>query len=181
MMARLASGCVGFVVVLAASCGGAKETDLFGAGSDAGVSSDGGSVDGAQAADAGRPKDSGQPSGDPGVHCESADCPVPSQACCRREVGPGFSFACTAAGNCSGSGTTLEITCDDAHDCAGGNVCCVSASQQNTATEVVCRSLGECQQQGRAVVCDPNAPNPCPSGKNCQPSQQTLPGYNICR
>jgi hypothetical protein len=189
MTARLASkflGCVRalpwLAAVLLAACGGAKETDLFGApSSDGGGASDAASSDGSQGADGAHPRDSGQPVGDLGVHCENAECPVPAQVCCRREVGPGYSFACTAAGQCNGGGNTLEIACDDAHDCTGGQVCCVSASQQNTATEVLCRTVADCQQQGRAVVCDPSAATPCPSGKSCQPSQQTLPGYNICR
>ena len=177
MMARLSSRCACFIAVFAVACGGAKDTELFGgAGSpDGSTSADGGS-------DSSHAKDSGTTPGDPGVHCDTTDCPVPAQVCCRREVGAGYSFSCEAPGGCNGGGTaTLAITCDDAHDCTNGDVCCVSVDQQDIATDVVCRAPNECVQAGRGVVCDPAAPNPCPSGKTCEPSQQTLPGYTICR
>ena len=182
MLARFALTCACFAV-FALGCGGAKDTELFGSVSDGGGSSDGAaSADGGQGSDASHPKDGGTTPSDPGVHCDTANCPVPAEVCCRREVGPGYSFSCEAQGACNGGGgATLAITCDDAHDCANGNVCCVIVDQQDIATDVVCRAPGECVQAGRTVVCDPAAPNPCPSGKTCQPSQQTLPGYTICR
>jgi hypothetical protein len=198
------------------ACGGAADTGLFGGnnsssnGNDGGVTlSDGGGVthfdsstggedSGTVLPDAGQDKDTGAPPPkdgggpppvDPGVQCGGAECSVPSNACCRKQVANNFTYTCLPTGQCQGLNVpSLEIPCDDATDCttAGhpGQVCCATVgggTAGNAASEVLCRDPSECTQaNSRTPLCDKNDPNACPAGTSCRMSTQTLPGYNLC-
>jgi hypothetical protein len=126
---------------------------------------------------------------DPGIACGNAECTPGPQVCCRTgDPTVGFNYTCTDPTTCASTNVaSLSIPCDDQQDCvtagaAAGTVCCVTADQTGGASVVQCQDPKECTAQfGRTWVCDPNAPNPCPSGLACQPSTATLPGYDICR
>jgi len=162
-----------------AACGGAAPSDLLEAdaaappktAADAGTESH----DSGSTVDA-RPDAQG---GDPGVHCPNAGyCHVPGQVCCKTDQGD----ACTATGSCPG----LSIPCDDTADCeaAGmaGKVCCLVNGSTGMASSVQCLSRNDCQpSMGRTLLCNPMVAGTCPSGQACLPSQQSLPGFDICR
>jgi hypothetical protein len=162
--------CVAFAVGIVAACGGASDTGLFGGSggtSDAGTTKDG------------APDAPGQEAAAPNVVAcmGTPGCKVGAQACCRKNN----SFSCTPLGSCNGMGA-LEIPCDKQKDCGTGNVCCLIADSQGIATQIACRTAADCTAQQRsAEMCDPNAPNTCPTMLTCQPSATAIPGYSICR
>lgn len=132
------------------------------------------------------PKDSGS-STDPGVRCgdmsQATYCSVPQQICCRRDTGPAQTNTCTDAN--LGCTAGLAIPCDDQQDCADlgqGGVCCAQYDNQGVVTKIECVDPSNCQPQNQSViVCNPLEADPCPNGGTCQPSSQTLPGYDICK
>lgn len=161
-----------------AACGGAAPSDLLDAAAAVPTNT----------ADAGtRSHDSGPTadahadaqSGDPGVNCPSSGyCQVPGQVCCKTDQGD----SCAAIGSCPG----LSIACDDTADCeaAGmtGKVCCLVNGSNGMASSVRCLSPNDCQpSQGRTMLCNPLVVDSCPTGQACLPSQQSLPGFDICR
>jgi hypothetical protein len=201
----LAAAATATLLAVAASCGGAKNNDLFGGapgagGSDAGrtdatVFADGGpgpSGDGstsfdapfdAPKRDAGRDADT-----DPGIRCGSSTnptfCAVGSQVCCR-SGGPGQeTFACVSSAGCNAV-NQMPIPCSDDADCAAlgdkGKVCCGTVDPfTNRTTEVSCKSSGDCSPANDGyILCDPRAPN-CVHGGTCRLSSQTLPGFYLC-
>jgi hypothetical protein len=183
------------------ACGGSSgNTDLYGApggGGDAGTGGvDGSGVDSARPGsdsggrDATNDVSPGIDSGptDPGIHCGASECTVGAQVCCRVTGLAGSSFGCTNVNSCNG-GERLPIPCDDAADCQAmgtGLVCCATyqvntATQLATVVSVSCASSSECvSKNNEVIVCDPTAPDACPQGGTCKPSQQTMPGYNLC-
>jgi hypothetical protein len=208
LLARTAFGTlVSLGIVLAAggaACGGAKNNDLFGGASfgdgavvgadGSGVGGDSGVLPGADAStlpdassEAGR-RDAGRDADpdDPGIRCGNmgAFCAVGSHVCCRSALDQ---FTCTTFGNCNSVGS-MAIPCDDTADCAklglSGKLCCATVDTlQGRATEVTCRSQGDCTTNAsRYVLCDPNLPTAvaCPNNGVCRLSSQTLPGFYLC-
>ncbi len=185
-MARLEWGWVGVLTAaLLGGCGGASQSDLF---TSSGVDSGGGGKDSGGGKDGGGDGGAGSDSGDPGISCGHVECTAGAQVCCRAGTAPPYDYQC---GQQACPDRTLAIPCDDATDCATlgqpGDVCCGSYSvdpmTQNTQIyQVGCRAPSECvNQQLRAILCDPNAVDPCPNDAGtCQMSVQTLPGYDLC-
>jgi hypothetical protein len=180
---------VGFA--LAVGCGGAGQSDLL-SGGDSGATQDGASRDSARDSatnDVGV-KDAAMetaPPPDQGVNCPGQGfCMVPGQVCCLDTSTGNSTFSCTSSdGDASNPCMALSIPCDDAADCAAagspGDVCCVTASGNDTAGDVSCRSPADCSTQGHARVCNPSGPaDQCPMGKTCKPSTKTLPGFYLC-
>lgn len=118
------------------ACGG-ETTDASGPadGSTADATTGDGGASGADSgpgadagADTGIPPagDSGPP--DPGtVTCGAATCSTSTQQCCFNPQDAGAS-QCAPVGDGGCSPGTFSQTCNEAADCAGGNVCCLSAS-----------------------------------------------------
>jgi hypothetical protein len=107
---------------------------------------------------------------DPGIQCGSGYCPAGLEVCCWDVLASGaktcLTTAAQMAGGCPASYSAV-IACDDTLDCeaAGhpGTVCC-----QDGAGDQTCMSVAACKAvQFSAVVCDPFAPVPCPSGARC--------------
>jgi hypothetical protein len=182
--AFLAFGVIALALALVGSstaCGGAAPSELLegtgsGESADGGPTSDSGPRDSAAG---GADAHDGATGTDPGVHCpNSGDCPVPGEVCCRQTQGD----TCVAAGSCSG----LAIPCDDSADCAtagmAGTVCCLINGPTGMASSVKCLPPSQCfGVMGQTAICDRNAANICPTGQSCLPSQQSLPGFDICR
>ncbi len=209
MSARLLVCTFAFAIAAVSACGGAADSGLFSGsadggggggdsgtvGHDAGAGPDGGTVHvDASAVDAETPKDSAVPrdtSPPPPVDVVAcmgtSGCKVGTDACCRKVNGTGFSYACAPLGACGGGPSELEIPCDKQRDCdllgSPGDVCCVTGGMQGGAADVSCRPATECTSaQGRTNLCDPQMANPCANANlHCQPSTNTIPGYDICR
>lgn len=107
-----------------------------------------------------------------------------SQICCARNVtlGSGLdTFACDSESNCTGDalGDTV-ISCDDAHDCKGGDICCgvfVSATTSYYSS-VSCQPT--CSDASNRIFCDPARGNDdCVNGGSCVASA-SMPGYHVC-
>jgi hypothetical protein len=83
--------------------------------------------------------------------------------------------ACVAAGaSCSGG---VLVPCDDSHDCPGGQVCCATLNNTNSAvTSIACAA--SCTGSHEKQWCDPNVDD-CPSGTSCQ-TTLFLQGYHYC-
>lgn len=155
--------------------GGESGTGLD-ARSEGGSDAPGGNVDAPSGADRAGPPEAGTdaaPYVDPGIFCRSSFCDPRYFACCVDVVATGNVTCITpamAAGSC-GAGNPTPYTCDDTLDCeaAGhaGDICCadVFAGYVYGAS---CAPIGNCGDAGsQAVVCDPQAPTPCPSGARC--------------
>jgi hypothetical protein len=162
-----------------AACGGAAPSDLLDDAAAPAATADAGTGphdSGSSTVDA---RADGQGGSSQGVHCPNAgDCPVPGQVCCKTAQGD----SCVATGTCPG----LSIPCDDTADCeaAGmaGTVCCLVNGANGLASSVQCLSPNDCQPStGRTRLCNPAVSDSCPSGQSCLPSQQSLPGFDICR
>jgi hypothetical protein len=75
--------------------------------------------------------------------------------------------------------------CDEASDCALGNVCCYF--QPSNPSETRCVAASECVagvNLSATQVCNPSVANECPAGKSCVPksTSDSLPdGYYVCR
>jgi hypothetical protein len=96
--------------------------------------------------------------GDPGIRCGGTFCDPTTSLCCVTNGVP----ACAA--KCTGGGTT-PISCDDAHDCTNGLVCCGSVTG-TVVNNIFCSSAAQCQSP-KAYYCDPTIANPCPNGGTC--------------
>lgn len=73
------------------------------------------------------------------------------------------------------------IACEDASDCAAGEVCCgqfASEDGVNAYSTVACAS--ECPGS-TFVLCDPTLADACPPGDSCEPSSVLPDGYHVCR
>jgi hypothetical protein len=186
-----------FVALAATACGGAAQTELFGApgdGGDGGTNTDSGqSVDSSHnqgPGDSGGPADTspGQPDttmlppapdtgGPPSslLPCGSGQpgCPAgPQEVCCITGDVPNLSFACSDSASCMG----VPISCATTADC-GGEICCGTETGTGSATrytDVKCQPV--C---GGVHFCDPAASD-CPSPTKCTAST-LLPGYFVCR
>jgi hypothetical protein len=180
---------------LVAGCSGASDYDVFaGNGTDASINVNDGDIDGgagdattdgSPTADARKDSDTPPPSGR--IQCGFVTCAVGTEVCCRKSTGPAVQNYCSAPAACVSSPLqqTVAIPCDDAADCTAlgkpGTVCCASLDQNAQVTEITCREPRDCRsQQGRYNLCDKNAADPCPNGGTCKPTNQTLPGYNLC-
>lgn len=108
--------------------------------------------------------------GDPGIRCGGTFCDPATTVCC---ITNGVA-ACSA--KCTGAGTT-PISCDDAHDCNNGLVCCGSITG-TTVNTIYCAGASLCTSP-KAYFCDPAVANPCPNGGTCTPA--TVPsGFYRC-
>ena len=181
---------------LAAACGGAAETELFGptetstgetvpsapttsaSTTPPSASSDGGFLTN----DAGPlgPK----PVGPPVVACgRSTTCAVPKQVCCATEPpdAGAFELACIDAATshaCAG----IPIACDDKSDCAAGHVCC-GTYDSNGYKQIACQSSCTSNATLSAVrFCNPKAAvDECLEiGRKCGASQ-SLPYLFVCK
>ena len=187
-----------------AGCGGAADTDLLGTppngnGVDAGT-------DVTTAKDTGRDNDVPDVTPPPidaapdivvppssSIACGAASnppkkCDAVTEVCCRTGTVSPFNYDCIAdATNCMNSGD-VPITCSNHENCVAqgltGNVCCASLISGGTGTvayDVSCTPQAKCTSgNAKAIVCNPNAGNPCPNGGSCKLSAQPLPGYYLC-
>jgi hypothetical protein len=127
------------------------------------------------------------PAVDPGVACGLAYCdPTGTFPVCCHTLVP----ACFLAGAPCVGGFTLQ--CDDQADCAAqGNpsqICCATISNGvNTVDYVTCEDPANCPNPApgkhAALLCDPLAATPCPSGQACVPNGSgslELIGYHTC-
>ena len=195
--------------VIVSACGGIDEPDLFSpggvssssSGSDAGQGSKDGSVSvigdggngggrdaGGGGTDAGGGGfDAGGGGGGRDIYCgngTTGDTCTGSDICCERDNTLGnasASFACGGASACTGDVLgDLVISCDDAHDCKGGAICCgvfVSGSP-SYYTSVSCQAT--CGDPSDRIFCDPaNGSADCVNGGSCV-SSASLPGYHVC-
>lgn len=142
-------------------------------------------IDAARDADAGNvdaPVDAGGRLA--GVQCGagSACDPSASQYCCWKPS----SHYCLASGPC---GTAqAKLNCDDASDCAPGDLCCVTYDASLVVSNSDCiNSATPCNSPiGMPIVyfCDPDGTNQCPSGHACnvQSNLMNIPtGYYQCQ
>jgi hypothetical protein len=190
-------------LAVAPACGGAASSDLFGSVSTDGGGGQGGPGSGGEGGsvfhDASSANESGARDGglpladatvvdsprvDPGISCGSAECRVGADDCCRTAEAAGDSFRCVTRGACV-QNNQLAIPCDDAADCATlgmpGTVCCAVALQ-GTVFQVVCKLPSDCPfTLGDFILCDPDAPDPCPAGGTCSPSGSTTVPYDYCK
>jgi hypothetical protein len=193
----------------AAGCGGAAETELFGAGTeDASGSSplpgdnDGGrGTDGTVESGVRRNRDSGGPDvsaladaseggddaanpRDPGVFCgkttETVYCTPPDICCVMDPSAPSYSCE-TSQFNCPNG---VPVACDDEADCPTGLLCCGAFDQTLGYRQVTCeKSCAGPDPSGDLLFrfCNPAAtPDECAAiGLHCKPST-SLAGYFRC-
>ena len=194
---------IGAVVVSA--CGGIDEPDLFSpggvsssTGGDAGSGSkDGGGVTIGDGGPVGRDSGGGGGSdaggggldagggGGRDIFCGNASSSTTctgAQICCDRNntLGSG-TFSCDTEASCTGDalGDTI-ISCDDAHDCKGGNICCGVFVSGTTSyySSVSCQPT--CAGASDRIFCDPaNGNDDCVNGGSCVESG-SMPGYHVC-
>ena len=185
----------------AAGCGGAADTDLFGTpGTDAGVGADVTTKDTGKDNDVPdvRPPvdaapDVSQPPS-PVLACGGSvnppkKCDALTELCCRTGTTAPYAYDCiTDPQNCMNSGD-VPLNCSNTENCVAqghaGTVCCASliASGPNTsiAYDASCLPKGQCTSgNAKAMLCNPNASNPCPNGGTCKLSTATLTDYYIC-
>ncbi len=190
------------VLVLAAGCGSATETDLFSTeGStpspDSGIKDSGPFGHPDTGLDAGKPEDSGKPvidvsqpdvfdanvidtgPPDPGISCNAGMtfCTPKSEVCCVQGFDTTQSQCTASATDCMNSGN-IPVACQNHAECAANQICCGIKNGQTQYSEVRCQST--CSG-GDVRFCNPNiSPDECTSiGKACMPSG-LLPGYNVC-
>jgi len=136
----------------------------------------------------GGPKDAGPDAPPPAnggtIYCGAtggtASCTAGSEICCGSWKSGKFAYSCEQNGFLACAGGTT-IACDDSSDCASGQVCCGTLSN-NRYTSVECKATCNNSIGGRAVrFCNPKAAvDECAAlGKSCKASQ-TLPGYHVC-
>ncbi len=105
-----------------------------------------------------------------GVSCGFAYCSPQAQSCClgrcssstrciARDDAGAFVCPSEVGENCG----WYQLHCDDRADCVSDEVCCAVEGQTR------CLRLLDCQNQvpPHAVLCDPGAAAPCPSGAAC--------------
>jgi hypothetical protein len=129
----------------------------------------------------------------PTVSCggDSA-CPVSPGLCCYNVSGTVPSTTCQAsAAGCTASPTqcyAIQIQCDDAGDCPGGQVCCYACGLGFPNAMVSCLAPADCNPNlglsYHLIVCSTDAE--CSSGQTCQAPDTTAtgplpPGYKVCR
>ena len=122
---------------------------------------------------------SGLPPGAQPIYCNSQPCQT-GEICCFNLMNP--TDHCGQTGTC-GAGY-IELSCSGPTDCAGSSVCCGNLDMNvpmGTApyTSVSCQP--SCNGQNQVVICDPQSPNLCPQGTQCQQSQVLGQGYSVCR
>jgi hypothetical protein len=180
-----------------AGCGGATASDLFGtppsvtdASVDA-IPTDAGNDARDATPDTGKPPSPivacGPPLEKPQSKCDATK----KEYCCRRGDTDPYDYACeTDPTACSDPGD-VTIQCSSTQNCAAigliGSVCCGTLVGTGGGGSVIvstqCTSTSNCTSGGsvgKAILCDPGAPNNCPNGGTCKLSQQTMPGYYLC-
>ena len=190
---------------LLAGCGGAADSDLLGTPPD-GNGADAG-TDATATKDAGRDNNVPDTSPPPPIDatpdvappksliaCGSAmnppkKCDALTELCCRTGTTSTYVYDCIAdPKDCMNSGD-VPFTCSNHENCVAqglvGNVCCASIIGNGTggsvAYDVSCTPTAKCTSgNSKLVVCNPNAPNPCPNGGSCKLSSLTLPSYYLC-
>ncbi|MGH7283889.1 MAG: hypothetical protein ACRELY_20375 [Polyangiaceae bacterium] len=107
-----------------------------------------------------------------------------SEICCVRDntLGDGAdTFACGTESACTGDAFgDLVISCDDAHDCKGGDICCGVFVSSTTSyyTSISCQTT--CADSSERIFCDPARGNAdCVNGGSCVASG-SMPGYHVC-
>lgn len=192
------------------ACGGATESDLFGApdgasgndasttkdassGNDGGTNPDDATVtidatpiaDATPITDAISVVDAGPT--DPGTLCFTPSqtyCKNESELCCIKQQ----ASACIAS-NTANTCTTTKMFCDNSDSCKQGEMCCGSIffnGQQNVYGEIKCSSSCNVSSQqipGQRRFCNPahTSPDDCAvHGLACKQSG-ILPGYYICQ
>jgi hypothetical protein len=145
----------------ALECGAACDPDAHAPESDA--SADGGLAEdtSAPSADSGALADSSTNTSDggqkPGITCGVAGtCDPATDVCCATP----FIASCSSASSCKGT----AIECDDAFDCASGQICCGTVNGPQL-TAVACTA--SCTDGNNVTFCDPNA-STCPAGTSCK-------------
>lgn len=89
------------------------------------------------------------------VACGAASCPVPDNPCCL-SLSPQSATCSVIGSSCDG----FIVSCDEASDCPGGEICCLDVTSQTTGTQTcqkgptcptskymdaqICRSNAEC-------------------------------------
>ena len=190
---------------LVASCGGAADTDLLGTPPDGNGDA---AADVTTPKDAAR--DNNVPDAMPpppvdaapdvlppptsAIACGGAvnppkKCDAVTELCCRTGVSSAYVYGCIAdPKDCLNSGD-VPFTCSNDQNCVAqglvGNVCCASiignGNGGTVAYDVSCAPKASCYGGNqKLIVCNPQAPTPCPNGGSCKLSSQTLNGYYIC-
>ncbi len=178
------------------ACGGATETDLFGIPPvtvDSGVVKDSGTdaKKDADVPDAPPPATPiilcGPPLTSPQAKCDASK----KEFCCRRGDAQPYKYGCETDETACADVNDVPIRCSTTQTCTGqgliGSVCCgtlvASSGSGSVITNTSCVAPNTCVSGGsvgKAVLCDPNAPNNCPNGGTCKLSSQTMPGYYLC-
>jgi hypothetical protein len=186
-----------------AGCGGAADSDLFGSPNGTGVDAGADVTAKDTGLDTNVPDVAPPPPIDaapdvtpppsPVLACGGAvnpakKCDALTELCCRTGTGAPYNYDCiTDPQKCMNSGD-VPLNCATNENCIAqghpGTFCCASliASGNGTiAYDVSCLPKAQCTAgNAKAMLCNPNAPNPCPNGGNCKLSAQTLTGYYIC-
>ena len=123
---------------------------------------------------------------DPGILCDTGIfCSAGSEVCCFDKD--------RKAGTCQSSGSQcskVKMPCDSANECNGGSgVCCAQfkngSGTQNGLQDVSCvSSASQCSAMSgysNEMLCNPQAAQPCPSGKTCTGSSMLGNGYHSCQ
>lgn len=146
---------------------------------------DGGPVDAGPPLDAAPPVDAGPPPyQDPGIACGKSECDAGTQLCCATITTYypqyQYSYACAPASQLAVCAAGISITCDDDHDCEGGQVCCGDLGYQQYA-KVSCKPTctGTVYNYQQIHFCDPKAPD-CDGNQTCVAST-VMPGYFVCQ
>lgn len=183
------------------ACSGAESSDLFQGDTDGGEggastgastgsgTTQGTTTSGTTGTTSGT---TGSTGGNATVACQSNACQVGDEVCCRRAIGPAFTYACEAPKECDGSGSgagPLAIVCDDASDCealgARDRVCCgeyeVDSTNQPRVQRTACLTRADCtRNRQRVILCGDGDSSVCLSNQKCDVSSVALPGYRIC-
>jgi hypothetical protein len=110
---------------------------------------------------------------------------VAEDYCCKPNNAAPYCANETVGNDCECSGAfcfTIDIHCDGAEDCGGGEVCCADTGFTGGDYNVVeCRSTCETPTIGgpQYVVCHLGNPE-CPKG-TCQPDAGLPAGYGTCK
>ncbi|MFO0675844.1 MAG: hypothetical protein U0169_04880 [Polyangiaceae bacterium] len=124
--------------------------------------SDGATTDGSSSEDSGADGSTGEGGGVPG---RGVECPVGSGTFCSSQSG---TYCCGSTAACVVGATCFvdRIQCDDASDCASGELCCRKENGPYTAS--VCTTEMDCfgTSAGREVLCSADDTR-CPPGSQC--------------
>jgi hypothetical protein len=175
-----AGGMAGAAGTMAGSGGMAGMAGMGTGGSGGGGGGSGGSDGGTNDSDASEPAPAGEVA--PGASCGVGlvtQCAPDTEKCCVRSLEPD---TCIPAGqdctcslqNCA----TLEVHCDGPEDCADGQVCCGTLSQNGAGyDDFVCAA--SCQSSGQQRIACHEQDSKCTGGDICANSQ-LLTNVQVC-